>query len=81
MRSTGTGSQSSRENPAFKVSTGPAIFMGSKGAIMSKKTPMPVSRDVDSADTFKAPAPKNKAAKEGAEWDDYEGRAEDNWYD
>lgn len=49
---------------------------------MSKKTPMPISRDVDSADVFKAPAPRNKTTKENAgDWDDYEGQAEDNWYD
>lgn len=48
-----------KEEPAFKMSSGPAMFMGSKGAIMSKKTPLPPTRN-DDGDTFKAPAPRKK---------------------
>jgi len=48
-----------KEEPAFKMSSGPAMFMGSKGAVMSKKTPLPPVRN-DDGDMFKAPAPRKK---------------------
>lgn len=35
------------------------MFMGSKGAVLSKKTPLPPSRNED-GDSFKMPAPRKK---------------------
>ena len=52
-----------KEEPAFKMSSGPAMFMGSKGAVMSKKTPLPPVRNEDGGDIFKAPAPKKRVEK------------------
>ena len=57
------------------------MFMGSKGATLSKKTPMPISRDNDPTNPFKAPAPKQKANKDQMDWDDYDSKADESWYD
>ncbi|KAL4446591.1 hypothetical protein ABPG74_005529 [Tetrahymena malaccensis] len=92
-RETGT-----KENPAYKLSSGPVMFVGSKGATLVKKTPLPPSRNAEGngGDQFKAPAPRgqggqtnkyqgnqtgNRQNQNENEWDDYEGKAEQYWYD
>lgn len=61
------------------------MFMGSKGAVLSKKTPLPPQRSGD-GEGFKVPVPRSRGGNQNTivnaaegEWDEL--KAEEYWYD